>query len=1019
MAFYDDFYKSVLPGNYALTKSMELTKLTTSGTLWYTKKFLVLYYYVFLSNDILTLEYIDKVIDAFDTYISDLDESVRAGAEAFFYPENDAVNFKSENFNVFSDFVGNMQFKKRADLDLHYQNARKYYFAILMGSGGQSGVKRLFKEAIGQVGFTYSEKNINEAIFQAALEVCVSEINSRRGIIDNSVKYILSPEAMHEMIELGKCRRLTVDVCREVAERSPEGKPGFNSIKNDMIAFIRNERQVLYYYGYFHSKSSGAADFEFSSLTPVGEMGLRANSLEFLCLWEHQKLKMISQPPTVDIGNIQGIDIDADAFGVSFTPYMDILRFLNNNRLMSLEDYKYIVSRKKHSMNEDDWKVGSDILISNLPEIKKKADGFGRAGDRKTEDGRKELLKYLTGILVDIPADRGTNPLGFLAKNGLTSISDEEKLTQILETYELLTDYKLKRYTGLLTECELRLKDKYKSSIAGAPEPIDAKTKINWDLYNIRPDKFILLGVINVLGEVMQIQENVHEFAVDRFPSLLSALGIKTLAASARAFTELANALERKDCTAYIFPEESVHVEVTAKYLAMATADIFTKIERESVAASAEFSAARRRNGNLVSLMKSYYIQRFLTKGLLRCECCGKTTFITGAGEPYVEFHHLIPFGGDGPDHYLNLFALCPDCHRKLHYLSASEKADKYADLSENNYLRLDFVERLSQLKLQRRLRSYQLELLLADNAISQEDYDAIVDIADDKRVTFDSLRHKKTVTADEPVTVDIARITNQIIHADSREYLKRFPAQCVDLVVTSPPYDDLRDYDGNVVWNFDVFMSIARELYRIIKDGGVAVWVVGDKTNDGSKSLTSFRQGLYFKKLGFNMYDVIIYQKAGSGPPHPNRYFNSFEYMFILSKGRPKAVHILEDKPNAWSGVTTYAEVTRREKDGSLTKKGKKTVQPFGARTNIWKYSNGKGFSTKDEIAYGHPAIFPEKLARDHILSWSNEGDLVLDPFGGSGTTAKAASQLGRRWILIEAVEEYCEIAKTRLGDR
>lgn len=263
---------------------------------------------------------------------------------------------------------------------------------------------------------------------------------------------------------------------------------------------------------------------------------------------------------------------------------------------------------------------------------------------------------------------------------------------------------------------------------------------------------------------------------------------------------------------------------------------------------------------------------------------------------------------------------------------------------------------------------------------------------------------------------VEINKIKNKIINACSDQYLKEIPDNCIDMVVTSPPYDDLRDYEEKVTWNFDVFKDIANELYRIVKDGGVIVWVVGDKTSDGNKSLTSYKHALYFQEIGFNIYDVIIYEKTGSGPPHPNRYFNSFEYMFVISKGKPKTVNLLKDKPNKWAGHSTYGEVTRREKDGTLTNKGKKVVNEFGIRTNIWKYANGKGYSTKDEIAYDHPAIFPEKLVEDHIISWSNPGDIVLDPFGGSGTTGKIAKKLQREWILIEAVEEYCEIAKKRI---
>lgn len=262
---------------------------------------------------------------------------------------------------------------------------------------------------------------------------------------------------------------------------------------------------------------------------------------------------------------------------------------------------------------------------------------------------------------------------------------------------------------------------------------------------------------------------------------------------------------------------------------------------------------------------------------------------------------------------------------------------------------------------------------------------------------------------------IDIEQIKNTVINARSERYLKKFPDECVDLVVTSPPYDDLRTYDGKTNWDFNIFKKIASELYRVMKQGGVVVWVIGDKTEDGNKSLTSFRQALHFQKVGFKMYDVMIYEKSGTGPPHPNRYFNSFEYMFVLSKGKPRCVNLLCDKPNKWAGYQTFAEVTRREKDGTLTKKGKKIVKQFGIRTNIWKYKNGKGYAAKDKIAYEHPAIFPEELAKDHILSWSNPGDLVLDPFGGSGTTGKLAKELGRDWILIESAEEYCDIARRR----
>ena len=263
----------------------------------------------------------------------------------------------------------------------------------------------------------------------------------------------------------------------------------------------------------------------------------------------------------------------------------------------------------------------------------------------------------------------------------------------------------------------------------------------------------------------------------------------------------------------------------------------------------------------------------------------------------------------------------------------------------------------------------------------------------------------------------NIDNFIGQITNGDSAVVLSTIKSNSVDLVVTSPPYDELRDYNNDSVWDFNTFKKIARQLYRVIKDGGVVVWVVGDSVVKGNKSLSSFKQALYFQQIGFNMFDVIIYEKAGTAPPHKNRYFNAFEYMFVLSKGNPKTINLLEDKPNKWANHSTFGNVTRREQDGTLTPKGRKVVKPFGVRTNIWRYNNGKGFSTKDKIAYEHPAIFPEKLVQDHIISWSNEGDIVLDPFCGSGTVAKVASLLNRQWVGIEISSEYCKIANERLG--
>jgi site-specific DNA-methyltransferase (adenine-specific) len=253
---------------------------------------------------------------------------------------------------------------------------------------------------------------------------------------------------------------------------------------------------------------------------------------------------------------------------------------------------------------------------------------------------------------------------------------------------------------------------------------------------------------------------------------------------------------------------------------------------------------------------------------------------------------------------------------------------------------------------------------------------------------------------------------TNKIYNMDCLEGLKQIEDNFVDLTVTSPPYDNIREYNG---YSFD-FENIAKELYRVTKEGGVVVWVVGDEVKNGNKSLTSFRHALYFQSLGFSVFDVIIYKKTGTSPPNKNRYFNTFEYMFVLTKGRLAKVNLLKDKKNKWAGTTTFGVVSRREKDGSLTKKERKTINEYSVRTNIWEYKNGMGFTSSDSKAHLHPAVFPEKLVEDHIISWSNKNDIVMDIFMGSGTTAKMALLNNRQFIGFEISQEYCEMANKRI---
>ena len=253
-----------------------------------------------------------------------------------------------------------------------------------------------------------------------------------------------------------------------------------------------------------------------------------------------------------------------------------------------------------------------------------------------------------------------------------------------------------------------------------------------------------------------------------------------------------------------------------------------------------------------------------------------------------------------------------------------------------------------------------------------------------------------------------------QLINDDALIALTKLEKNSVDLTVTSPPYDNLRTYNGNNdQWNEQVWKDCIQELYRVTKEGGVVVWVVGDATIKGSETGTSFKQALWAMECGFNLHDTMIYEKNSSAFPanrKGRRYTQIFEYMFVFSKCKPKA-SLLCDKPNKWAGHTNWGQNTQYNKEGNLKKTGNtKTYPPFSPRNNIWKYT--VGFNG----VKGHPAVFPEKLAHDHIISWSNEGDTVLDCFMGSGTTGKMAKQLGRNFIGIELDETYYNIAKARV---
>lgn len=257
--------------------------------------------------------------------------------------------------------------------------------------------------------------------------------------------------------------------------------------------------------------------------------------------------------------------------------------------------------------------------------------------------------------------------------------------------------------------------------------------------------------------------------------------------------------------------------------------------------------------------------------------------------------------------------------------------------------------------------------------------------------------------------------IINHVHNEDCLATMARMEDCFVDLVVTSPPYDDMREYGGS---DFTEFESIVRELYRVMKVGGVVVWVVGDQTKNGNESGTSFRHALFFKEVGFNLFDTMIYAKKPRGACGSNKtYWQAFEYMFVFSKdGEPKTINLIKDRENKDKRDGDISN--KRIPNGELIKVKRAGYEKYGRRTNIWLYNIGKGHHATDEYAKEHPATFPERLARDHIISWSEKGDLIYDPFLGSGTTAKVAIQEGRNYIGSELSKDYCDLAHRRIKD-
>lgn len=260
--------------------------------------------------------------------------------------------------------------------------------------------------------------------------------------------------------------------------------------------------------------------------------------------------------------------------------------------------------------------------------------------------------------------------------------------------------------------------------------------------------------------------------------------------------------------------------------------------------------------------------------------------------------------------------------------------------------------------------------------------------------------------------------MTINLYNDDCFNVFPQIEDKSIDLTVTSPPYDNLRTYNNSLVWNETIWKDLIKQLCRVTKDGGVVVWIVADATVKGSETGTSFKQALYAMECGFKLHDTMILHKNNPVPVGGTlRYYQAFEYMFILVKNRLKTFNpLIKNRRNKYNDKrTSRLKSFNKNADGMALKK-EVLINETVKSNNVWSYTVGGGNSTKYKEAFKHPAIFPEKLAEDHILSWSNENDLVFDPMMGSGTTGVACVKTQRKFIGIEKEENYFNIAKQRI---
>lgn len=667
VSILENFINSIIPGNYAITKSMEFSKVSSAGTLWYLKKFFVYYYYIFFKDDLYDNDY-DEITEIFNEFIKSLSDEVKAEACSYFFDR------KCLNLQEFLNTNG-YNFSNAREKEQFILRAKKAYFVSLMNLGGQSGYKAKFRS----------------------------------------------------ILEDGKSYLEATDIIKQEMLAAGENDFAIRELLNDYPAPLRNERQIFFYYGLFHGQQQDVEGFH--RMTAVGKAIIKANFHELLLIWEHQKLKRISQSPITEIKNLKNeTNVNVDCFKINKSPYLTLLNFLKYFEKCSIKDYQFVISRLKgdnvSEVLEEIKKAGIDEVISQSIS---KVQSFNRRIDKETEDFSKELKKYILG-LVSLPKDNNSNYYACLKKeNSEWLVDNSSKFELIYTTYQKIANYLNSKHKNLYDDFENELKRNYEYRLENGDRMDEFKANedviYNWHNYIINFDFNIVITLI-YLG--ICLKKGYFDYKISDFAEHYSDYKDFLYGIKKNQFVDIMQEVQLKlaNQEIYIYADAEQTYDIERIDKTYTINELENCIEKESQQTSKAI-INRKRNTKLIKLMKAFYTYKFASEStkLVKCDCCSKETFMTYNAAPYLEFHHIIPFGENGPDHMLNLIGICPECHRKLHFADLSLREKLYVLLSNNNNPQKTIKDRIVNLYKENRLEPINLDFLKKERIITKEQY--------------------------------------------------------------------------------------------------------------------------------------------------------------------------------------------------------------------------------------------------------------------------------------------------------